>query len=107
MKQTLEPTHILEENRYSFHSTRYPSLLGRLKVAWSEMFPEHFHLTGNGNQTPDLWILSLSLTLSLGNGVGGSLDSYSSLKPLWSGMDEVVPARTLPTLHSPSCPAVL
>ena len=29
-------------------------------------------------------------------------DSYCSLKPLWSGMGEVVPARTLLTLHPPS-----
>ena len=27
-----------------------------------------------------------------------------SLKPLWSGMGEVVPARTSPTLHPPSLP---
>ena len=30
--------------------------------------------------------------------------SYCSLKPLWSGMWEVVPARTSPTLHPPSPP---
>ena len=33
--------------------------------------------------------------------------SYCSLKPLWSGMGEVVPARTSPTLHPPSPPTVL
>ena len=41
------------------------------------------------------------LTLTLQGpsaGVSGSLDSYCSLKPLWSGMGEVVPARTSPTL---------
>ena len=32
--------------------------------------------------------------------------SYCSLKPLWSGMGEVVPARTSPTLHPPSSPTV-
>ena len=32
--------------------------------------------------------------------------SYCSLKPLWSGMEEVVPARTSPTLHPPSPPTV-
>ena len=32
--------------------------------------------------------------------------SYYSLKPLWSGMGEVVPARTSPTLHPPSPPTV-
>ena len=41
------------------------------------------------------------LTLTLPGpsaGVSGSLDSYCSLKPLCSGMGEVVPARTSPTL---------
>ena len=32
--------------------------------------------------------------------------SYCSLKPLLSGMREVVPARTSPTLHPPSPPTV-
>ena len=32
--------------------------------------------------------------------------SYCSLKPLWSGMGEAVPARTSPTLHPPSPPTV-
>ena len=32
--------------------------------------------------------------------------SCCSLKPLWSGMGEVVPARTSPTLHPPSPPTV-
>ena len=32
--------------------------------------------------------------------------SYCNLKPLWSGMGEVVPARTSPTLHPPSPPAM-
>ena len=32
--------------------------------------------------------------------------SYCSLKHLWSGMGEVVPARTSPTLHPPSPPTV-
>ena len=42
-----------------------------------------------------------SLTLTLPGpsaGASGSLDSYCSLKPLCSGMGEVVPARTSPTL---------
>ena len=34
------------------------------------------------------------------------LTSYCSLKPLWSGMGVVVPARTSPTLHPPSPPTV-
>ena len=32
--------------------------------------------------------------------------SYCSLKPLWSGMGEVVKARTSPTPHPPSPPTV-
>ena len=41
-------------------------------------------------------------------GVSGWIsDSCCSLKPLWSGMGEVVPARTSPTLHPPSSPTVL
>ena len=32
---------------------------------------------------------------------------HTSIKPLWSGMGEVVAARTSPTLHPPSPPTVL
>ena len=45
------------------------------------------------------------------NGVDGSLTvtpgSYCSLKPLKSGIGEVVLACTSPTLHPPSPPTVL
>ena len=34
-------------------------------------------------------------------------DSYCSLKPLWSTMRDVVPARTSPPLHPPSPPTLL
>ena len=50
------------------------------------------------------------LTLTLPGpsaGVSGSLDSYCSLKPLCSGMGEVVPARTSLTLLPPSPRTVL
>ena len=50
------------------------------------------------------------LTLTLPGpsaGLSGSLDSYCSLKPLCSGMGEVVPARTSPTLLLPSPRTVL
>ena len=51
---------------------------------------------------------SLKLTLpGPSTGVSGSLDSYCSLKPLCSGMGEVVPARTSPTLLPPSPRTVL
>ena len=50
------------------------------------------------------------LTLTLPGpsaGVSGSLDSYCSLKPLCSGMGEVVPAPTSTTLLPPSPRTVL
>ena len=47
---------------------------------------------------------TLSLTLKVMN--FWKFTSYCSLKPLWSGMREVVPARTSPTLHLPSPPTV-
>ena len=55
-------------------------------------------------------LLYRKLTLTLPGpsaGVSGSLDSYCSLKPLCSGMGEVVPARTSPTLLPPSPRTVL
>ena len=49
-------------------------------------------------------IAHASLTLKVLN--FWKFTSYCSLKPLWSGMGEVVPARTSPTLHPPSPPTV-
>ena len=58
--------------------------------------------------TANLQMLQLTLTLpGPSAGVSGSLDSYCSLKPLCSGMGEVVPARTSPTLLPPSPRTVL
>ena len=50
------------------------------------------------------YFFSLSLTLQVLN--FWKFTSCCSLKPLWSGMGEVVPARTSPTLHPPSPPTV-
>ena len=56
----------------------------------------------------DRIVTALTLTLpGPSAGVSGSLDSYCSLKPLCSGMGEVVPARTSPTLLPPSPRTVL
>ena len=47
-------------------------------------------------------VLNTGLTLKLlgpAAGVSEISDSYCSLKPLWSGLGEVVPARTSPPLH--------
>ena len=49
-------------------------------------------------------LLGVNLTLKVLN--FWKFTSYCSLKPLWSGMGEVVPARTSPTLHPPSPPTV-
>ena len=52
-----------------------------------------------------IWpILLVSLTLKVL--YFWKFTSYCSLKPLWSGMGEVVPARTSLTLHPPSPPIV-
>ena len=76
------------------------------------------YITSSRNWTPNLLILSSTpyslwqmfpLTLKVLNfwkftkkWSGWISDSYCSLKPLWSGMGEVVPTRTSPTLHPPS-----
>ena len=55
-----------------------------------------------------IWVFALPLTLpGPSAGVSGSLDSYCTLKPVCSGMGEVVPARTSPTLLPPSPRTVL
>ena len=46
---------------------------------------------------PPSLIISIQLTLKVLN--FWKFTSYCSLKPLWSGMGEAVPARTSPTLH--------
>ena len=50
------------------------------------------------------FIVSYRLTLKVLN--FWKFTSYCSLKPLWSGMGEVVPVRTSPTLHPSSPPTV-
>ena len=57
-------------------------------------------------QLPTVAILSLTLP-GPSAGVSGSLDSYCNLKPLCSGMGEVVLARTSLTLLPPSPRTVL
>ena len=58
------------------------------------------HYTGRWRHYSTLhWSLK-TLTLKVLN--FWKFTSYCSLKHLWSGMGEVVPARTSPTLHPPS-----
>ena len=57
------------------------------------------HFNGGRKVIRGSEVVSLTLTLpGKSAGVSGALDSYYSLKPLCSGMGEVVPARTSPTL---------
>ena len=51
-----------------------------------------------------VWQMDIHLTLKVLN--FWKFIIYCSLKLLWSGMGEVVPASTLPTLHPPSPPTV-
>ena len=51
-----------------------------------------------------IWVNILTLSP---RGDGWISESYCSLKPLWLGMGEVVPARASPTLPPPSPPTVL
>ena len=64
------------------------------------------HLSRASYHAVDMRALTLTLP-GPSAGLSGSLDSYCSLKPLCSGMGEVVPARTSPTLLPPSPRTVL
>ena len=83
-----------------------------LVISISSSFLDGAVVSGSGRASAltycgfsDIW---LKLTLpGPSAGVSGSLDSYCSLKPLCSGMGEVVPARTSPTLLPPSPRTVL
>ena len=72
-------------------------ILCQIFTTWTpQLFPLYAHIAS---------VLSwIPLTLKVLN--FWKFTSYCSLKPLWSGMGEVVPARTLPTLHPPSPPTV-
>ena len=66
-------------------------------LCWG-LFSLAFELT---NMYMNLFIIMMSWVLKLTPKVLNfwKFTSYCSLKPLWSGMGEVVPARTSPTLH--------
>ena len=68
------------------------------------IFSLHFavtrHTATNKRTQVNIMVHSTRLTLKVLN--FWKLTSYCSLKPLWSGMGEVVPARTSPTLHPPT-----
>ena len=82
-------------NRYDMLSrnSRSFTISDTLINECSHHFHAAFSLTSKGQLT--LKVLNFS-----------KFTSYCSLKPLWSGMGEVVPARISPTLHPPSPPTV-
>ena len=59
------------------------------------------HVSQQLTHTENEWCISLLNPYTAGV-IGWISDSYCSLKPLCSGMGEVVPARTSPTLLPPS-----
>ena len=90
---------------YAMHELSYINQIPKLPClhSFTELFPKDFSSL--------LWTIVHSwssngsvLTLKVLNFWKST--SYCSLKPLWSGMGEVVPARTSPTLHPPSPPTV-
>ena len=114
-------THKSQPNPWELLVTMHPgSSLWTHLVEWSD----HVVISSNDvnlvtyrmdqavryEMSSSLLVISYCLTLTLPGqsaGVSGSLDSYCSLKPLCSGMGEVVPARTSPTLLPPSPRTVL
>ena len=89
----------------------YLTICKHRKRVWSCMTPNVLIRTRCHKATQNsLCHLHRCLTLTLPGpsaGVSGSLDSYCSLKPLCSGMGEVVLARTSLTLLPPSPRTVL
>ena len=80
---------------------------------YSMMQTASVHSPGQGYDTKSTKAVHITPTKTMQKQVKGGLylyysfsalpkvTSYCSLKPLWSGMGEVVPARTSPTLHPP------
>ena len=87
--------------------------LFKMALLWNApVFPIRFRQAHMAYHNMQYLLMNSLLTLTLpgpsaGVSLSGSLDSYCSLKPLCSGMGEVVPARTSPTLLPPSPRTVL
>ena len=89
----------------SFHSLRSQFPIPLLPVH-SPTFKK-LYITITVQEPPCNWWLRVQYHNETAGVSGWISDSYCSIKPLWSGMGEVVPARTSPTLHPPSPPTVL
>ena len=82
------------ENKFSYKRTKTSDVTAINLVFLCRMWPgESYKNT-----------ICMQLTLKVLN--FWKFTSYGSLKPLWSGMGKVVPARTSPTQHPPSPPTV-
>ena len=117
------------DQRYTLHTSPNHCLLlftgCEITLVWSHAIrrvPKSDHLSNSANEHHyfqracklgvylgmhsfnKTMVLSWALTLKVLN--FWKFTSSCSLKPLWSGMGEVVPARTSLTLHPPSPPTV-
>ena len=70
----------------------YTDASGRCILRWPGLF-----MWLGASCTDSCWIVICELTLKVLN--FWKFTCYFSLKPLWSGMGEVLPARTSPTHH--------
>ena len=72
-----------------------------VQVMWLnvKLIPTNYSTSPAPSRLLGLFILSWASDLTLKVLYFWKFTSYCSLKPLWSGMGEVVPARTSSTLH--------
>ena len=93
-----EPTLTLPAGVQALKNVRMCSLMTLCLCKDIRRHTRHLYL--HQSLSPSLLLLTLKVLNFW------KFTSYCSLKPLWSGMGEVVPARTSPTLHPPSPPTV-
>ena len=95
--------NILYSSSHYLELRQYITVLWWWKTTRGRGFPLHLVLW-NSTTCRQQNFAHVGLVLTLKVLDFWKLTSYCSLKPLWSGMGEVVPARTSPTLHPPSPP---
>ena len=96
---------------YVFRSSEKPLTLYMLSLSGPWWRYALYRIPSKSNSREIFWCWSFTAnliknTLTLKVLYFWKFTSYCSLKPLWSGMGEVVPALTSPTLHPPSPPTV-
>ena len=95
----------------TYHAVLSPTTYSSVLIALKRSLDQKHLCMFERKDTPYVvsWTTLLSLSICYFNSESANFwkfTSYCSLKPLWSGMGEVVPARTSPTLHPPSPPTV-